>query len=157
MSSQFLIRRFVACLLLFAAAMKAYALATIDPEVGGLWMTNLGIILIVIYESFLVILLLNECYKLIAWLISCVTFFIFIIINVYSIAFGDGKSCNCFGRLDVTPWTTLILDVLVILALLRYFPRPATLTEYRSEWNTLLKKQARSRSVKQTAIKEDLG
>ncbi len=136
--------------------MKAYALASTDPEVGGLGATNLRIILLIIYESFLAILLLNECYKLTAWSISSATFFVFLLVNIYSVAVGDGRFCSCFGRLNVTPWATLILDTLIILALLRYFPRSARFMEYRSEWNTLLDKQGRSRSIEQTAIGENI-
>ncbi len=157
MSAQFIIRRLIACLLLFAAAMKAYALATIDPEAADLGATNLGIILLIVYESFLAILLLNECYKLTAWSISCATFFVFLLVNIYSVTVGDGRFCNCFGRLNVTPWATLVLDALIILALLRYFPRSATFVEYQSEWNTLLDKQGRSQSIEQTTIGEDVG
>lgn len=116
-----LVRLALAVVLLAAAALKGYQLAT-EPAFG----TSL-------LESRWVLIILVECELLFGlWLVgnfhpretrwlAVTCFTAFAVVSCYRGLVG-AASCGCFGRLHVNPWITLSLDVAAVLSLVHFVP-----------------------------------
>ncbi|MDR1964117.1 MAG: hypothetical protein LBQ50_10095 [Planctomycetaceae bacterium] len=110
----------VATILLIAAGLKAYQLAT-TPLLGeGLlyarWFNNF----VVEFELFFGIWLIFGLLPKLTWLASIGLFSIFAIVSFYKAISGE-VSCGCFGAVTVNPWITMTFDtgVVVLLAFCR--------------------------------------
>jgi hypothetical protein len=111
------IARFLALLLLAAAALKLNGLA-VDP-VGrmGLFSIPAFQIAIIELEIFLAGWLLWGAQPLGSWAMTLAVFTIFAGVSAYQGWIGRA-SCGCFGRLSVSPWYAFGIDLAVIFALL---------------------------------------
>ena len=57
----------------------------------------------------------------IAWLAGVALFTLLAAVSIYLVAVGQ-KSCGCFGRVEVSPWVSLALDVTCVAALVAIRP-----------------------------------
>ena len=118
-----LLRLAVALLLLTAAALKGYDLAN-RPVVGsGLLESRWLLIGVVEMEILFSLWLLANIWPKLTWTAALVCFSLFTCVSLYK-ALSGYVSCGCFGRVQVNPWYTAILDLGVVLALLRWRPAP---------------------------------
>jgi hypothetical protein len=63
-------------------------------------------------------------YAVFTWHVAAVCFVVFAGVSLFKGLSGD-PSCGCFGRLPVSPWLTLVLDLGVVAILLGCQPRRA--------------------------------
>jgi hypothetical protein len=115
------LRVLVAILLLAAAGLKAHQLATEPTAEGDLWSHRWFLILWVEVELALGLWLASGLARRAAWGVALACFAGFAAIALYKGISGE-TSCGCFGRIEVNPWHTLILDVVVAAALLLFRP-----------------------------------
>lgn len=66
-----------------------------------------------------------------AWLAGLLLYAVLALVSVYLIAVGQ-VSCGCFGRVEVSPWASLTLDAIAVVALASF--RPAVETASRPAW-----------------------
>ncbi len=116
-------RRLLALLLFIAAALKAlYPSTTSHQGILGLPSHSLSSALIV-FEFVLGSWLLTGWQRVSLWLATTVCFSVFA-----PIALGSGlrgsTSCGCFGRVAVSPWWTVAIDVAALVALTIWVPLP---------------------------------
>lgn len=117
------LRLVIAAILLAAAFMKAHQLAT-RPLPDGNFLDNRWFLLVgVLWEFFLAAVLLTGLARRLAWVAATVTFFIFTAVTLYRAIIGD-SSCGCFGTVEINPWITLMLDILLLVLLLAFHPLP---------------------------------
>ena len=119
---RWLVMRFVvAVIVLTAAFMKAYQLAT-EPSFGeGLFHARWFNILVVEFELFFGIWLMVGLLPKLTWLATIGCFSIFALISLFKALSGE-VSCGCFGAVTVNPWITTVFDVGVIGSLLAFRP-----------------------------------
>ncbi len=113
---------FVGLLLLVSAVLKAYELATRPVVPVDLFTQRWVLLQQVIFEIILGTWLVSGLWRRLAWWIATACFFVFIGVTFYKGLTGQA-SCGCFGAIQVNPWYTLVLDVLVLAALLVFRPR----------------------------------
>ena len=115
------VRIALAAILLAAAGLKAYQLAT-EP-VGGkdIFSFRWSLIAQVEFEILLGVWLLSGLFKRPAWLAALACFAFFCCATLYK-ALSGAVSCGCFGKIEVSPWYTLVLDVCAVFALLVFPP-----------------------------------
>lgn len=104
-------------LLIGAAALKAYELAT-GPTIrssflGSRWFLTA----LVEFEIVLGVWLISGWAWKKCWWAALITFSGFGLITLYQAVAGY-ESCGCFGKLKVSPWYTLILDMAALAGLL---------------------------------------
>ena len=117
-----LVRLVVALLLLTAAALKGYDLAS-GPVVGsGLLESRWLLIGVVEMEILFGLWLLANIWPKLTWTVALVCFSLFTCVSLYK-ALSGYATCGCFGRVPVNPWYTTTLDLGIVLALLRWRPR----------------------------------
>ena len=117
-----LFRVFLAVILLTAAGLKAYQLAT-TPSLGTGFLNARWLnILVVEFELFFGIWLIFGMFPQLTWLASVVLFIVFASVSFYKVAIG-ADSCGCFGAVAVNPWYTFAFDVSVVITLLGCRPR----------------------------------
>jgi hypothetical protein len=114
------LRILIAAVLLAAAGLKArYLTVTPNLEHGLLdakWLNQFAVLL----ELSLGIWLLSGLLQKTAWLVSLVLFTLFVGISFYKAAILQETSCGCFGAVQMNPWVTMTLDM-VIVGLLAIF------------------------------------
>jgi hypothetical protein len=112
-----LVRFFVALILLVAASLKAYQLAT-EPVLGdGLFHARWFNVFVVEFELFFGTWLIFGMLPRLTWLASVGLFSVFSSISLYKAVSGE-TSCGCFGVVTVSPWITSVFDVVVVGLLL---------------------------------------
>lgn len=124
-------------LLLVAAALKGYQLATepvLAPHVDGpWWATGLTALLAsrwlllgaVEFELFFGLWLLAGLYPRQTRALAIGCFALFAAVSLFK-ALSGAASCGCFGKVAVSPWLTLALDIFaaVVLLLVRFRAEP---------------------------------
>lgn len=123
------LRFFVVAILLIAAGMKAYQIATapLPPAVQGSIFTpllelfnNRHLLMIVITSEILfAMILIAGVWRQWTWLLSILCFAAFTIVSLMKGLSGE-SSCGCFGTITVNPWATMVFD-LIVVALLGVF------------------------------------
>jgi hypothetical protein len=104
-------------LLLAAALLKVNGLAT-DP-VGriGVFGSAEFQVAVIEFELFLAAWLLTGLAPMGSWLVAFATFSGFAAVSAYQGWIGQ-SSCGCFGRLSVSPWYALSIDIIILAGLL---------------------------------------
>jgi thiol-disulfide isomerase/thioredoxin len=111
----------IAALLLASAGLKGYALATAPTVGSGFFSSKPVLIGIVEVEFILAALLLSGLWKQqVRWLTMAV-FTLFAGVAGYKVWTG-AASCGCFGRIEVDPRYTFVLDILVVSLLFAFGP-----------------------------------
>ena len=119
----------IAAILLLAAGLKAYQLATVPlpPVVQGSVFTPLLELLndryfqmaVVVGEILFALVLIAGLWVQWTWLLSLVGFSVFTLVSLMKGLSGE-TSCGCFGTVTVSPWITATFDA-VIVGLLMVF------------------------------------
>jgi len=135
----------VAAILLLAAGLKAYQLATVPlpPVVQGSMFTPLLELLndryflmaVVIVEILFALVLIADLWRSWTWLLSLLGFSAFTLVSLMKGLSGE-SSCGCFGTITVNPWITTGFDVVMVGLLLVFrerldwtaFREPATVS-----------------------------
>ena len=115
------VRLAVALVLLTAAALKGYDLATGPVAGSGLFDSHWVLIGVVEMELFLSFWLVGNVWPRMTWAAVLACFTAFTCVSFYK-ALSGYASCGCFGRVSVNPWYTTTLDLAIILSLLRWRP-----------------------------------
>jgi uncharacterized membrane protein YphA (DoxX/SURF4 family) len=109
--------RGIACLLIFAAGTKTWQLAT-SPSLGeGLLHARWFNIFVVEFELAFAIWLLFGMLPRVTYWATVGLFTNFAVVSLYKGLSGE-VSCGCFGAVQVNPWLTTTLDVVIVVALL---------------------------------------
>ena len=99
-----------------AVALTVHQLGT-EPVAGeGLLTYRWSLIAAVMVEMALGLWLVSGLYRRAAWAAGCVCFVAFGGVTLYKAVTGEA-SCGCFGKIEVNPWITLVLDVAAVAAL----------------------------------------
>ena len=122
----------VAGILLLAAGLKAYQLATapLPPVVQGSVFTPLlellndryFLMLVVVGEILFALVLIAGFWQQWTWLLSLLGFSVFTLVSMMKGLSGE-SSCGCFGSITVNPWITLGLDLVIVACLLVFRER----------------------------------
>jgi thiol-disulfide isomerase/thioredoxin len=116
------VRTILAAILIGAAVLKGYQLAT-EPVLGsGLLSSRVFLIAVVEFEWLFGVWLLTGMYPKWTWRVALGCFGLFACVSLYKGLSGDA-SCGCFGRVTVSPWWTLTMDLAAVAALLLWTPR----------------------------------
>jgi hypothetical protein len=110
------VSRSVGLLLLAAAGLKAYGLSADPVARMGIFSVPEFQLAVIQFEVFLGLWLLWGIQPLGSWAVALVTFAGFAGVSLYQVSVGQ-SSCGCFGRLAVSPWYALGLDVIVLAGL----------------------------------------
>ena len=106
------LNRGIACLLFFAAGMKAWQLATVPVLGEGILHARWFNILVVEFElAFGLWLLFGFLPKLTRWA-TIALFTTFAGVSLYKVVSGEA-SCGCFGTATINPWWTMGLDMAI--------------------------------------------
>lgn len=109
-------------LLLIAASLKAYELATAPVPAESILDSRWTLIAVVESELlFGIWLLFGLCPKF-TWAAALGCFALFAAVSLYKAASGQA-SCGCFGRVPINPWYVTAFDAIIVMALLRWRPR----------------------------------
>lgn len=103
-------------ILLGAAILKTYQLATEPILEKGILSSRLVQVIVVEFQLGLAFWLMSGIQSRRAHLVGIITFAMFAIYNLLLLVEGQ-RSCGCFGNLEVSPWFTLGLDVVAVIAL----------------------------------------
>jgi hypothetical protein len=118
-------RILTACVLLTAAGLKGYQLSTEpSPDLGLLsnrWLLTLGLQIEIILGAWL----LSGAARRWSWRAAGAMFAVFSAITLYKGLAGQ-SSCGCFGRVEISPWYTLVLDLGILAALIGFRATPET-------------------------------
>ena len=116
----------VAAILLLAAGLKAYQLATapLPPVVQGSVFTPLLELLNVRYfltavvagEILFALVLIAGIWLRWTWLLSLLGFSVFTLVSLMKGLSGE-TSCGCFGTVTVNPWITMMFDLGIVACL----------------------------------------
>ena len=115
------VRLAIALVLLTAAALKGYDLATGPVAGSGLLDSRWVLVGVVEMELFLSFWLVGNVWPKTTWAAVLACFTAFSCVTLYK-ALSGYASCGCFGRVSVNPWYTTTLDLAIILSLLRWRP-----------------------------------
>ena len=122
-------RMVLGLLLLVAAGLKAHQLATEPVPETSLLTSRWFLIIWVETEIVLGLWFLTGLARRAAWGAALACFSVFSLVTLYKALSGD-VSCGCFGRVEVSPWYTFVLDVAAVGALVLF--RPDTRTPVRA-------------------------
>jgi hypothetical protein len=112
----------IAALLIVAALLKAYYVATNDPLIVT-WRENRWIQLaLVIYEVLLALILVCGWYAPIVRYLGLATFFVYFEVALYEALISGRPTCSCFGALNLSPWWAVVADIGSILLLAVWKP-----------------------------------
>ncbi len=115
---------FVAGLVLIvASALKVHQLLT-EPIISkGFWESWEFFVIQIPLELGLGIWLVCGLFRKAAWLVTVLTFGLFIAVTLQKGLIG-AESCGCFGRVTVNPWITLlVIDIPLFLSLVIFRPK----------------------------------
>ena len=115
------VRLLLGVILLAAASLKGFELATGPIAEDSLLWRRWFFIAVVELELFLGLWLLSGIWVKWAWRVSLAVFFGFAAASFSKGLMGDA-SCGCFGRVPVSPWWTLTMDMVAVAALARWPP-----------------------------------
>jgi hypothetical protein len=126
------VRMILGLVLLAAAALKGYQLATEPTLEKGLLTSRWFLILEVEFEIAFGLLLLSGLYRHLTWLAAIGCFSIFSLVTFYKGISGEA-SCGCFGKVEINPWYTLIFDLFAVVTLL-FFRHQTPHQPFRISW-----------------------
>lgn len=127
MSRGWTVLRFViAAIILTAAFMKTWQLATTPSLSEGLLNARWFNILVVEFELFFGIWLIFGMLPRLTWLATVGCFAAFAMVSLYKALSGEA-SCGCFGTATINPWVTMVFDIAVVGALIRFRPEGVNL------------------------------
>ncbi len=116
-------RFIVATILLLAAGLKAYQLATapLPPVIQGSLFTPLLelfnhrylLMVVVVGEILFSFILIADLWRQWVWLASLLCFSGFTLVSLMKGLSGE-SSCGCFGTITVNPWITAVFDLAVV-------------------------------------------
>lgn len=115
------VRMILGGVLLVAAALKGYQLATGPTDETCLTTSRWFLIAVVECEVFLGLCLISGLFARPTWLVTLGCFFLFACVSLHK-ALSVEVSCGCFGSVETNPWYTAGLDVAAVVALLRWRP-----------------------------------
>ncbi len=115
------VRMILGGILLVAAGLKAYQLATEPAAEISLMTSRWFLVGVVEFEVLLGLCLIAGVLSKPVWLVTLGCFSVFTCATLYKALTGEA-SCGCFGSVHVNPWYTLGLDVAAVFALLRWRP-----------------------------------
>ena len=115
------IRAITAGILLLAAGLKAHQLATQPVASNSIFTYRWSLVTQVECEFVFGLWLLSGLQRRLTWVLAVGCFTFFAGVSLYKALSGEA-SCGCFGKVDVNPWYTLILDVGVVAALVGFPP-----------------------------------
>ena len=115
------VRALLGLVLLIAAALKGYQLATEPVANNGILTSRWFLIAQVEFELMFGLLLLSGLYKRLMWMVALVCFVGFSLVTLYK-GLAGAASCGCFGQVEINPWYTLIFDLAAVTALLIFRP-----------------------------------
>jgi hypothetical protein len=125
-------RFIIAAILLLAAGLKAYQLATspLPPVVQDSLFTPLLELFnnryllmgVVVGEMLFAFVLIAGIEKQWTWLLSLLAFIVFAFISLMKGLSGE-SSCGCFGTVTINPWITMGFDLLIVTLLLVFRER----------------------------------
>jgi hypothetical protein len=125
-------------LLIVAVFFKAYGLA-LDPVRPTGWLAHPGAQLaVLLVEVLLGSWFLLGTHEATAWLVAMLLFAVFAVVSLGQGWIGE-TSCGCFGRIRVSPWTALTLDVAVLSCLSWARPQTLRLEQLKIEISSLVK------------------
>jgi len=101
--------------------LKGYQLATEPTLDKTLFTSRWFLIAQVEFELFLGVFLLSGLYKRPVWLVTLVCFIGFSCVTLYKGLSGQA-SCGCFGKVPISPWYTLIFDLIASGTLVLFRP-----------------------------------
>jgi uncharacterized membrane protein YphA (DoxX/SURF4 family) len=116
-----ILRIFLAAVLLTAAVLKTYELAT-GPVVGDGFLDSRWLLIVAVaFEISFGIWLLAGFSPRQTWAAALLCFVVFACVSLYK-ALSGHASCGCFGPVQVNPWYTTVFDATVVLLLLYFRP-----------------------------------
>jgi hypothetical protein len=116
------VRVVVGILLLTAAGLKGYQLAT-EPSLGTGFLDSRWLLTATVeFELLFGLWLLANLWPKLSWAAAMGCFSLFACVSLYKALSGDA-TCGCFGRVPVNPWWTAVLDLVVVLSFLRWQPK----------------------------------
>ncbi|MDR0704009.1 MAG: hypothetical protein LBF88_03390 [Planctomycetaceae bacterium] len=116
-----IVRFFVAAVLLIAAGLKAYQLATMPDLENSFFEARWFQIILVECEIALALILLFGIVPKISWLVTTILFMIFSIVSLAK-GLSGAESCGCWGAMQVSPYFTMVLDIGSIGLLWKFRP-----------------------------------
>jgi len=116
-----LVRVILGMILLTAAGLKGYQLATEPVPDTGILDSRWFLIAVVEFELLFGLWLLANLRPRWTRRAAVLCFGLFAAVSLYK-ALSGTASCGCFGRVAVNPWYTFTLDTVAVLALLRWRP-----------------------------------
>lgn len=129
MPSRFtVVRILLGILLLAAAGLKLYGPLNSGTFRNSLLVLSQWDLLAVGVELSVGVWLLSGWWPRTGWLVALL---LFVILSGVSLtkALGGAVSCGCFGRLEVSPWAAVGLDLAAVIALLVFAPNRDDLTD----------------------------
>lgn len=121
------LRFVIAGVLLLAAGLKAYQLATapLPPVMQGSVFTPLlemfndryFLMAVVVGEIFFALVLIAGIWQHWTWLLSLLCFLVFALVSMMKGLSGE-VSCGCFGTITINPWITMSFDLVIVGCLL---------------------------------------
>ena len=116
-----LVRTLLGIVLLTAALLKAWQLATGPVAGDGLLGSRWSLALMVALELVFGLWLLAGIAPRATWLVALTCFSCFAVVS-FAKALAGHTSCGCFGRVPVNPWYTVVLHLAAVSALIRWQP-----------------------------------
>ncbi len=108
-------------ILLTAAVLKGYEIATV-PVPSTQWFNSRWFLIgVVEFELFLGLWLLLSCFAQLARHVTLACFTAFACFSRY-LAFSGAASCGCFGKVPMSPWVALASDLAALAALSIWIP-----------------------------------
>lgn len=117
-------RLLAGAVLLVASALKFYGgvIPPLAPDTSLPTGGNVGISSALLgTEAFLGMCLLLGFWQKTVWYVGATCFAAFLFIAVQS-ALSGSSSCGCFGRIEISPWFTVVLDAIFVSAFLAFAP-----------------------------------
>lgn len=125
----------VALVLLLASLLKGYGFLSSPVEGETFWGSRWFLLVVVQFELLLALLLVIDPLPQFTWWLALASFAVFAATATVKAVAGE-TSCGCFGRVEVSPWYTLILDLTVLTALLVFGP-PKYNDRHGRLWTTI--------------------
>ncbi len=117
------VRFILGVVLLLSAGFKAHSLWTDPVPVFGLFTSPRWQVALIELEVLLGLWLVSGLYRRGAWLSAVGAFGALAAVSLY-LALSGQPSCGCFGKLEVSPWLSLGLDIIAVGALVRWQTQP---------------------------------